>query len=96
MNWFRIIRENARDYRETRKDLRIAKWRLKSVSKVYRALEDPDEYDLFIGANAPREGAFVCNLKPSIVKKIREIILQDLNKEIDAELKFIKELEEQL
>lgn len=95
MNWFKIIRDNAREYRETKKDLRIAKWRLKSVSKVYRALEDPDEYDLFIGANFP-EGAFVCNLKPSIVKKIREIVIQDLNKAIDAELKFIKELEGQL
>ena len=95
MNWFRIILENARDYRETKRDIKVAQWRLKSVSKVYRALEDPDEYDLFIGANVS-DAAYVCNLKPSIVKEIRDIILQDLNGAIDAELKFIRELEGQL
>lgn len=97
MNWLKIIRDNARERRQIKSDLSTAEFRLKSVSIVYKALEGPQPgYDMFIAANTPREGAFVCNLKPSIIKKIRGVILEDLDKTIDAELKYIKDLEVKL
>ena len=97
MKWLRIILENARERRELKQTINQAEFRLKSVGIVYKALQDPDgEYDLFIAASTREEGAFVCNLKPSIAKEIRETVLADLDNTINAELKFIKEMEAEL
>lgn len=97
MKWLKIILENARERRELKQTINQAGFRLKSVGIVYKALQDLDgEHDLFIAASTPEEGAFVCNLKLSIAKEIREPILKDLENTIDAELKFIKEMEADL
>ena len=96
MKALKIIRDNARKRREVKNDLTTAEYRLQSVSIVYKALEDPDTYDLFIATNEPGQGSFVCNLKPSIAKQIRKVILEDLDKTINAELAFIHDLRSHL
>jgi hypothetical protein len=97
MNWIRTILDKARERRELKQTIDDSKHRLKNVGIVYKALQDLNgKHDLFIAASTPEEGAYVCNLKPSIAREIRDIILEDLEKTINAEIEFKKEMEAKL
>lgn len=96
MTWIKKIHRYAVERKSIVKEIKGAEFRLKSISTVIHALQVPKSYDIFIVASTPTEGAFASCLKALTIVKIRNIILDDLNKAINAELNYIEHNKEKL